>query len=96
MQIWKFPLKAGQAVDFTVPDFKMLGPHFKPLSVQMQHGVPTLWALVNEDGSWTRRVRVALFGTGWNIPPYGKLEYIGTVQDGGDVWHAFLIPVDQD
>lgn len=61
----------------------------KLLSVQMQRGVPQLWAMVDPDAPREART-IVVVGTG--NPIHSKLgAFIGTVQmmDGALVWHVF-------
>lgn len=62
------------------------------LTVQMQQGLVTLWALVDED-QYEHPRQFDIYGTGWDIDSSTPHEYIGTVQDGDFVWHVFEIPV---
>jgi hypothetical protein len=84
VKIWKFPL--------VIIDYQMVEmPHFsEPIAVQMQHGELTLWALV-EPTSPLRAKRIAVHGTGHNVPAGEK--YIGTAQMAGGelVWHVFEV-----
>ena len=61
-------------------------PELRFLTVQMQHGVLVLWALVDPLQPKEQRT-INIFGTGGPAPDTGV--YIGTVQDGGMVWHVF-------
>lgn len=62
------------------------------LTVQVQHGVPCLWALVTPDNEPSTRV-IEIFGTGHPVNENMSIErvYIGTFQlrDGALVFHAF-------
>jgi hypothetical protein len=84
--IYKFPLKltALQQVDMPAES--------KILCVQMQRGVPCLWAVVERDAinQWSRTIR--MIGTG-NEAPNETDAYLGTVQidDGTLVLHVFLV-----
>lgn len=82
--VYKFPIGCiGVPVDVEMPEKS------RWLTMQMQHGVPTLWALVD---LFTPRVmkRVILIGTGHSYDRLG--DYIGTAQtDSGLVWHAFEV-----
>jgi hypothetical protein len=62
----------------------------KILTVQIQHGVPCLWALVNQPAPDVER-EFRVIGTGHPIPDAEALEYIGTIQvhEGGLVFHVF-------
>jgi hypothetical protein len=81
--IWKFPLliQDGQAVSMPAGA--------KVLCVQVQNGVPCLWALVDPTAPKLSR-NFFTFGTGHPIDPTG-LEFVGTYQiDGGAlVFHVF-------
>jgi hypothetical protein len=62
------------------------------LTVQVQSGVPTMWAIVEPDVEDTASIEldIHMFGTGWELPEDAdKLKYIGTVQINGFVWHYF-------
>lgn len=65
-------------------------PHgAKILTVQMQHGEPQLWALV-DPGAKTYPRTFHTYGTGYTLPDYpGK--YVGTFQMavGSLVFHVF-------
>lgn len=63
------------------------------LSVQVQNGVPVLWALVDPDAPLKRR-DIRVYGTGHSIRlEVEDLEYLGTFQmhDGALVFHAFEV-----
>lgn len=62
----------------------------KILSFQIQRGKPVIWALVNPNAPTEERW-FTLVGTGMDLPEYGDLEFIGTIQmESGDlVWHLF-------
>jgi len=56
------------------------------LTMQMQHGVPTLWALVDPENELEDRL-IDIVGTGWDVKENTK--YVCTYMDGPFVWHAF-------
>jgi hypothetical protein len=60
------------------------------LSVQMQGGLPCLWAKVDTTRSLERR-SFDVYGTGNAMPDDPRLVYVGTFQmdDGALVWHVF-------
>lgn len=88
-QVWKYPLPFGLGMSDVFP---LSLPERAPiLTIQLQQGVPTLWALVDSDrASATRWFRVA--GTGHPIEQT-ILGYAGTWQwsDLGLVFHLFEI-----
>lgn len=58
------------------------------LCVQMQDGVPQIWALVDPNVGNERR-DFAVIGTGISDATLSKSQYIGTFQDPPFVWHLF-------
>lgn len=84
IEIWKFRLGLGQT-------FVEMPARARVLTVQMQHGAPTIWAQVEPSQFPDRREFYAI-GTGHPILR-SDLVYVGTVQDGGGfVWHVFEAP----
>lgn len=90
MKIYKYPFAVNDTAAIAMP----LGACI--LSLQVQHGVPCLWALVDpEQPVETRSFRI--FGTGEeidiDIPVVTRSRYIGTFQLlGGDfIWHMFEV-----
>lgn len=78
--IWKFPIRKDRS-RVHMPKGAQL------LAVQMQAGVPCLWAAVDLSAERVRR-SIAVYGTGHTL--MDELgAYIGTVQDGSLVWHFF-------
>jgi len=84
--IWKFNLK--------VADRQVLkAPPMIPLTVQLQYGMPCLWAIVSVDEAEIE-MPIIMRGTGWEtdsekLDMATKLRYLGTVQVNGFVWHYF-------
>ena len=80
MKVYKYPLSWAYVQNFQAPIVQCL-------SVQMQNGVPCLWALVDEERE-ARWVTLRMVGTGnGDVPP--DCTFISTVQSGGYVWHFF-------
>lgn len=80
-KIYKYPLKTSGGV--TVINNKII----EFLDIQMQDGIPTLWALV--DTETETKTNILFIGTGWTLADEVD-KYIGTVQDDyGFVWHYF-------
>ncbi len=79
--IYKYPLRTLDAQAIAMPETA------KILTVQMQNGVPTLWAEVETTHNCRPRW-FAIVGTG-NPMPGGGTKYIATVQQGPFVWHVF-------
>lgn len=84
MTIWKFPLNITDVQQITVPG----GSEF--LSVQVQRGIPCIWALVDSTQP-KRQVEIRIYGTGHPIDQIG--QFIGTfqVQGGALVFHVFAV-----
>ena len=58
------------------------------LTVQLQNGSPTLWALVQPDNALVDRT-ISIVGTGSEVED--NMKYICTYMDGPFLWHAFEI-----
>jgi hypothetical protein len=81
--VWKFDLETVDEQTISVPK----GAQF--LSLQMQHGKPRIWALVDPNArEYPVDIRIA--GTGHELPD-SPGNFLGTFQlhDGGLVFHAF-------
>lgn len=80
--IYKYPLPAVGRNHLNMPAGAKL------LTVQLQHGVPTVWAVVSDEPIESRVIDLRM--TGETLPP-DPGEYIATVQmqDGNFVLHAF-------
>lgn len=88
--IWKYTVPIQDVFSFSMPDGAQV------LTVQMQDGLPQLWAVVDTDNPCVDRW-FRLGGTGHPLGDDG-LRYIGTVQlDGGAlVFHLFEIEASGD
>lgn len=85
MKIYKFPL---EIVD--EQQIRMIPKGCKYLSVQNQHGTICLWVLGDFEGrTYVGSTTIRIVGTGNPFPDANECHYIGTVQDGGLVWHVF-------
>jgi len=80
MTIWKYPLGRLPVCTLYIP----AGAQF--LSVQMQNGQPTAWALV-DPAKPRLEYKIRMYGTGHVLERRGT--HIGTVIDGEFVWHYF-------
>lgn len=72
-------------------DFQSVAmPPGRILSVQLQRGIPCLWALVDPSTPLVRR-SFRIHGSGHEIEGADDLRYIGTVQltEGALVFHVF-------
>jgi hypothetical protein len=83
-RIWKFPLTVTGEQDIQIPFNAII------LDVQMQQGVPCLWAVCNI-GNMEVTKRIFIFGTGHRIDFEKVGKYIGTFQmeEGMLVFHVF-------
>lgn len=86
-RIFKYPFPRGSHTELTIPR------HFKPLSLQLQDGVPTLWALVDEL-SEDETYQINIYMTGCYIEDDENPGiYLGTLQVRPDyVEHYFYEP----
>jgi hypothetical protein len=57
------------------------------LTVKLQNGTPTLWALVNPNTSELEERRICIVGTGWKLND--NMKYIETFMEEYFVWHVF-------
>lgn len=86
--IWKYPLhEIGEIIQLEIPRGAKL------LTVQLQGGMPTLWALIEKNAPYTNTHQIILVGTGLDIDQELG-DYLGTAQtDIRLVWHAFEVPL---
>ena len=85
-KIFKFPLQVSDLQKISIPKDSTL------LTVQVQKGVPCLWALVDTDKETEERF-IRIIGTG-NLIPENTLRYIGTFQVIENNWfvgHVFEV-----
>jgi hypothetical protein len=63
------------------------------LTVQVQHGEPQLWAVVEPGPEEFERRHVAIVGTGNPMPAYSIGNYLGTFQlsEGALIFHVFEV-----
>lgn len=81
--IWKFPFEIQEEVTIGMPRDAQI------LAVQVQDGVPCLWALLfSTNPMETRRFRI--YGTGYQVESYAA-NYVGTIQMEGEslIFHVF-------
>jgi hypothetical protein len=86
MTIWKFPLPdIIDTQEVEMPRGAMI------LTIQLQDGVPTMWAIVNAQSAPVK-IPVHIRGTGQplDLPPPPMAVWIGTIQMGPLVWHYFM------
>lgn len=90
--IWKFPIPQADSFVLELPK------RARFLDVQIQHGTPQAWFLLDPNGEKVQR-RFVLVGTGHPVPEQEKLTHLGTFQffSGELVVHLFeydaLVPV---
>lgn len=83
--VWKFPLEAAALRGEVAVDMPLAS---KVLTLQVQHGTPTLWAeVILEEPRRTETRRFVVHGTGHTVP--WDCEYVGTWLDGAFVWHLY-------
>lgn len=83
-KVFKYQIEARDSQTITMPKGAEI------LTVQVQHGEPCIWALVNPDNE-PEEVKLRIHGTGHNVPSSELLSYIGTFQlhGGNFVFHVF-------
>ena len=83
MRIFKYPIASvDDVVEVEMPFEAYI------LDVQMQHGRPVIWAMVDPDSGLVKR-HFQVVGTGNHVNFRVRPLYVGTVQDGSFVWHFF-------
>jgi hypothetical protein len=82
--VWKYDLPDDPEAIIEMPRGARI------LSVQVQHGAPRIWALVDPAAPKVRR-RFWIAGTGWRANSDGLGVFVGTIQlEGGrHVYHIF-------
>ena len=93
MKVWKFEIPIADEFMFPMPGGARI------LDVQMQHGLPQMWALI-EEGVELETRRFRLLGTdGLDVYPSPGYEliHIGTFQhEPAFVFHLFEVAVQGD
>lgn len=86
MEIWKFDLPIQDTPIISMPEGA------KILSLQVQEGVPRIWALVNPQNDMKSRF-FHIIGTGHNFKESTLGSYVGTFITAGEtfVGHVFEI-----
>lgn len=80
--IHKYQFQIAGSIEIEMPI------HSDILSIQLQNGIPTMWAKVDTSLQMVKRIFV-VFGTGHEINSVFDYRYIGTLQHEGFVWHIF-------
>lgn len=62
----------------------LIDPNFKPVLMELQHGIICLWAEVDTDAK-QECINIICTGTGLPVPP--NCKHIGSVQTPPYVWH---------
>lgn len=84
-KIFKYPLETTDHQEVEMPIASVI------LCVQVQHGIPCLWAMVNTDPELAKEKRkVRICGTGHDVDDHPDY-YVGTyqLQGGALVFHVF-------
>ena len=87
MSVWKFPFDVNDRVEIEMPK----GSQF--LSVQIQDGRTTLWAMAATDGELVKR-HLLIRGTGHDAIGVGRFIDTFQMYAGQLVFHAFEDPSD--
>jgi len=74
---------------------KKLPKDTKIVHCAMQHGVPTLWAEVDEENAalMPEQRHFEIYGTGYSIMA-DRSRHVGTIFDGPYVWHIYEVTGD--
>lgn len=84
MRIFKYSLTHAAEINI------VHGPIVRPLTIDIQRGVPCLWAVVDTSLP-DREYEVVCVGTGWEMPEISLGSYLNTTitADGHLVLHWF-------
>ena len=84
-QVWKYPVSIGEFT-LDMPEGAII------LKVDVQHGQPFLWALVEPEAK-PETVLFKVVGTGHNIADAEQWDYVGSFQmfSGDLVFHLFTL-----
>ena len=80
--IYKYQFQIADKIEIEMPI------HSDILAIQLQNGIPTMWAKVDTSLQKVKRIFV-VFGTGHEISSVFDYRHIGTIQLNGFVWHIF-------
>ena len=82
--IWKFPFENKGMFELDMPKGAEI------LDVQVQDGIPCIWALVDLGQEKEKRI-IVIHGTGHPVQQAEQKKYIGTYQEceGSLIWHVF-------
>jgi hypothetical protein len=87
--IYKYPFNVSDVVELELPRGARV------LHIDVQGGLPCLWALVDTDNP-PERAAFRLFGTGQPLPDdVTHTGHVTTFFHGPFVWHVFRSPGDQ-
>lgn len=82
-KIYKYPISMGESQILNLPLINVL-------TVQMQNGIPCLWAIIDETRP-PRSIEILCLCTGYSLGPsiLSNAIYISTIQTSGLVFHYF-------
>ena len=81
MRIYKYDIPINGSI--------MLPAGSQILSVGIQDDQVRVWILLDPDAPKTEAYAFRVVGTGWDVDRDSLGIFIGTVRDGGFVWHVF-------
>jgi hypothetical protein len=87
LKIYKYPIEVIDSQELKLPKGARI------LTLQTQHDVPYIWAMVNPDEKRTERWQFVTHGTGHDVTPdIAMFTHLSTyqLQGGAFVFHAFF------
>lgn len=81
--IYKYPLDLIELNEIDMPEQAEI------LSIQLQNGVPCIWAMVSPDFPKEKRA-IRMIGTGHEVNPCEPLQFIDTIQFYPDPWTCIV------
>lgn len=93
LTIWKLPIPLRDGEGRVTDRPEMAFPAgARVLTIQVQRGVPTIWALVDPNAETPETRRFAIVGTGQSLRnDVDSDRYVGTWQQDGYVFHLFEV-----
>lgn len=85
MKIYKYELKRASTQFVQIPEKSSI------IDIQIQKGKIMMWAEVEPD-SPEIDIKINMYGTGQEVAENGcDTDYLGTIQDGDNVWHFYMM-----
>ena len=95
-KIFRYPLELKEAQDILIPgclgdsDTIEMSTRDQVIRVGTIRGIPSIWCIVDE-GRPLRRLKLKLYGTGWEAPKAKPENYLGSfIVMSSEIYHIFI------